>query len=143
MARVPITVMGYRCERCNYEWIPRGNGDEEPRTCPKCRSPYWNRPRRSMTAYEDFRDKIATALRQARHALTWTEIRTSVGLPQLFPNNQWVHRLETDIGLRRTRDAAGMIHWQITSDASVVHDATAQIADPPRPRSGRKQSSLE
>ena len=23
MARVPITVMGYRCERCAHEWIPK------------------------------------------------------------------------------------------------------------------------
>jgi hypothetical protein len=143
MARVPITVMGYRCERCSYEWIPRGNGDEEPRTCPKCRSPYWNRPRKSMTVYEDFRDKIVTSLSQAGRPLTWTEIRTSTGLPQLFPNNQWVHRLERDIGLRRTRDVSGIIHWQITSDASVAHDPTAQIADPSRARSSRKQGSME
>ena len=143
MARVPITVMGYRCERCNYEWIPRSNGDEEPKTCPKCRSPYWNRPRKSMTAYEDFRDKIATALRGVPHPLTWTEIRTSAGLPQLFPNNQWVRRLENDIGLRRTRDAHGIIHWQITNNAGAGHATTAQIADPSPARSGRKQGSME
>jgi hypothetical protein len=93
-------------------------------------------------AYEDFRDKIATALQQARNPLTWTEIRTSTGLPQLFPNNQWVHRLEKDIGLRRTRDASGIIHWKV-STASVADAATPQIADAPRARSGRKQGSVE
>lgn len=44
MAR--ITLAGYRCERCDHEWTPRGKG-EEPRVCPKCKSPYWNAPRRS------------------------------------------------------------------------------------------------
>jgi hypothetical protein len=142
MARVPITVMGYRCERCDYEWIPRANGDGEPKTCPKCRSPYWNRPRRSMTAYDDFRDKIAAAIRQAQRPLTWTEIRTSAGLPQLFPNNQWVHRLETDVGLRRTRDASGIIHWQI-SEAGAARDSPTQTAESSRARSSRKQGSVE
>jgi hypothetical protein len=28
-----------------HEWIPR-KAKEEPRVCPKCKSPYWNRPRR-------------------------------------------------------------------------------------------------
>ena len=43
MPKVPITVMGYRCERCGHEWVPRG--DDEPRVCARCKSPYWNRPR--------------------------------------------------------------------------------------------------
>ena len=102
MARVPITVMGYRCERCGHEWIPRGSAEEEPRVCPKCRSPWWNRPRKSMMTYDDFRTKILETLKETRRRLTWTEIRTAAGLPQLFPNNQWVHRLEKDIGLQRT-----------------------------------------
>ncbi len=43
MPKVPITVMGYRCERCGYEWVPRSKG--EPRVCARCKSPYWNTPR--------------------------------------------------------------------------------------------------
>ena len=43
MARVQITVWGFRCERCNHEWAPRGQ--VEPRVCPRCKSPYWNRPK--------------------------------------------------------------------------------------------------
>lgn len=31
------------CNRCNHEWIPRK--DELPKTCPKCKSPYWNKKR--------------------------------------------------------------------------------------------------
>ena len=40
-----LQLWGYRCERCGHEWVPR-NKDEEPRVCPKCKSPYWNRPRK-------------------------------------------------------------------------------------------------
>jgi predicted Zn-ribbon and HTH transcriptional regulator len=40
-----ITLDAYRCERCGHEWVPRAKG-EEPKVCPKCKSPYWNTPRR-------------------------------------------------------------------------------------------------
>jgi hypothetical protein len=45
MAKVRLIVWGYRCERCGHEWIPRD--DAQPRICPGCKSPYWDRPRRS------------------------------------------------------------------------------------------------
>lgn len=112
MARVPITVMGYRCERCEHEWIPR-DFDSEPKVCPRCKSPYWNRPRKAKMTYEHFRDSVKATLQSAGHQLTWTEVRTAAGLPQLFPNNQWVRRLETDIGLRRERDNNGIIQWAL------------------------------
>lgn len=113
MSKVPITVMGYRCDRCGHEWVPR-RFTSEPKVCPKCKSPHWNVPKRhSPTTYEDFRDKVRASLQTAQEPLTWTEIRTRTGLPQLFPNNQWVHRLETDIGLKRARDEKGIIHWTL------------------------------
>jgi predicted Zn-ribbon and HTH transcriptional regulator len=43
MARV--TLEGFRCERCSHEWVPRDKG-QEPTVCPKCKSPYWNKPRK-------------------------------------------------------------------------------------------------
>ena len=48
--RMPrIIIEGYRCQRCNHHWAPRnGTGyrdKEDPKTCPKCKSPYWNKPR--------------------------------------------------------------------------------------------------
>ena len=46
MARV--LLRGFRCERCGHEWIPRNKG-ELPSVCPKCKSPYWNRPRRKKS----------------------------------------------------------------------------------------------
>ena len=46
MALKQITVWGYVCERCEHEWIPK-NKDDKPRVCPKCKSPYWDKPRRN------------------------------------------------------------------------------------------------
>jgi len=109
---VPITVMGYRCERCRGEWVPK-DLERQPVACPKCKSPYWNRPRKaSMLTYENFRDKIEDVLKKSP-VMTWTEIRTLAKLPEKFPNNKWVHRLETDIGLKRTKDAHGIIKWKL------------------------------
>lgn len=112
MGRVPITLMGFRCERCEHEWIPKG-AESEPKTCPKCRSPYWDRPRKkgAMMTYEEFKDTIERTLRKDRE-LTWTEIRTKAKLPQKWPNNQWVHRLERDIGLERPHDG-NTIKWRL------------------------------
>lgn len=44
MAEIKITVEGYKCERCGYEWVKRK--EEKPRVCPKCHSPYWDIPRK-------------------------------------------------------------------------------------------------
>jgi len=44
MAKVKLTVDGFKCERCGHEWIARGT--EEPKVCPKCKSPYWNIPKK-------------------------------------------------------------------------------------------------
>jgi DNA-directed RNA polymerase subunit RPC12/RpoP len=115
MPLVPITVMGYRCGRCGHEWIPR-DAEQEPSVCPKCKTPYWNKPRRqaaSMLTYESFRDKIQQTLKQASGPLTWTEIRTTAKLPEKFPNNKWVRRLEADIALQRKKDTHGIIMWSL------------------------------
>ena len=39
-----VYLLGCRC-RCGHEWLPREKG-EEPRVCPKCKSPNWDRPMR-------------------------------------------------------------------------------------------------
>lgn len=44
MAKIRLEVWGYRCERCDHEWVPRS--EVAPRVCPKCKSPYWDRPRK-------------------------------------------------------------------------------------------------
>jgi predicted nucleic acid-binding Zn-ribbon protein len=113
LARVPITVLGYRCGRCGHEWVPR-DVEKPPKGCPKCRSPHWDVPEnQEPTTYERFRDAIKKTIVLAGKPLTWTEIRTRAGLPQLYPNNKWVSRLETDIGLLRARDQQGIILWTI------------------------------
>jgi len=144
MARVPITVMGFRCERCSHEWVPRGGAEEEPRVCPKCRSPWWNRPRKAMMTYDDFKEKVAATLNAAGHPMTWTEIRTAASLPQAFPNNQWVHRMEGDIGLVRRREPSGMIHWLLKDSTSgQAESPPAQTAIKARPRARGKQGAVE
>jgi len=42
-----VKFWGCRCERCGHEWLPRQGRADEPRVCPKCKSPYWNRPRKT------------------------------------------------------------------------------------------------
>jgi hypothetical protein len=86
-----------------------------------------------MLTYENFRDKIQQALKESG-PLTWTEIRTSANLPEKFPNNRWVHRLETDIGLKRNRDAHGIIKWAL-SGVDYAH-ATDKPPEPTK-RSGQ------
>jgi len=63
--------------------------------------------------YDEFRDKIKVALTSAGRPLTWTEVRATASLPQHFPNNQWVRRMENDIALTRERDKHGIIHWRL------------------------------
>jgi hypothetical protein len=139
MAKVPITVMGYRCERCSHEWIPR-DFDAEPRVCPKCKSPYWNQAKKLLMGYGHFAAKIVSTLRGASRPMTWTEIRTAAQLPQKFPNNQWVHRMEREAGLHRQRDVHGVIHWQLTNASD---SATTKAAEPIRSRSGRRAAPME
>jgi len=37
-----IKVYGCKCERCKHKWITRS--EEIPVVCPKCKSPYWDKP---------------------------------------------------------------------------------------------------
>jgi len=44
-----IKLDGYICERCNHIWAPRfikNNPQKKPLVCPKCKSPYWNIPKK-------------------------------------------------------------------------------------------------
>lgn len=40
------TIEAFQCDRCGHAWIPRLKIDEDPTICPKCKSAYWNKPRR-------------------------------------------------------------------------------------------------
>lgn len=39
-------VWVFSCHRCPHVWCPRVV-ERPPRVCPKCKSPYWDRPRRA------------------------------------------------------------------------------------------------
>jgi hypothetical protein len=65
-----------------------------------------------MLTYEEFRDKVQETLKNGG-PVTWTEIRTVAKLPQTFPNNKWVHRMEADIQLQRNKDTHGIIKWSL------------------------------
>ena len=42
-----VHVEQLECLRCSHKWFPRISQEGEvdkPKTCPKCRSPYWNKP---------------------------------------------------------------------------------------------------
>ena len=39
-----VYIVGNRCYRCSYEWRSN-NMNKLPRVCPKCKSPYWDRPK--------------------------------------------------------------------------------------------------
>lgn len=45
-----IKLNGFYCERCNHKWVPR-NG-KRPIVCPKCKSPYWDTPRKKALKVE-------------------------------------------------------------------------------------------
>lgn len=45
MAKIKLQIEGFKCERCGHEWVARGK--EEPIVCPKCKSPYWNVPKKN------------------------------------------------------------------------------------------------
>jgi predicted Zn-ribbon and HTH transcriptional regulator len=49
MAKIKITVDGYRCERCGHEWIPRTKITTDPKICPNCKTPYWDTPRKNKS----------------------------------------------------------------------------------------------
>lgn len=47
--QIQVTKEGFKCNRCNHEWLPRSNKVplEPPVNCPKCNSPYWNKERKN------------------------------------------------------------------------------------------------
>jgi len=57
-----IMLKGYKCERCGHKWYPREER-EIPRVCPKCKSPYWDKPRKTEGQKKDLDFKEKRRLR--------------------------------------------------------------------------------
>ena len=47
-----VQIWGFQCSRCRHQWVPR-EGVEQPQVCPRCKSPYWDRPRRGEIPPEE------------------------------------------------------------------------------------------
>lgn len=45
MPEIEVKVKGYKCNNCNYEWLPRSN-KEKPLICPRCKSARWDLPKK-------------------------------------------------------------------------------------------------
>ncbi|MFA5377546.1 MAG: hypothetical protein WC455_17475 [Dehalococcoidia bacterium] len=40
----------FHCLRCNHDWTSRTSNLEKPKACPKCKSYYYDRPRKMENA---------------------------------------------------------------------------------------------
>ncbi len=65
--------------------------------------------------YEDFKNSVNNILGRYPIGLTWTQIKDKLNYHQKAPNNQWVRKLEKDIGLKRIRRGKEMI-WNLEND---------------------------
>lgn len=49
-----IHIKGFECERCHHKWCPKTINQQDPDIidtpviCPKCKSPYWNKPKTKL-----------------------------------------------------------------------------------------------
>ena len=68
---------------------------------------------KSKMGYEKFKQIIQEELEKVPEGLSWTNIRERRSeLYQKWPANQWVRRLEEDIGLIREK-VKGKVIWRI------------------------------
>lgn len=53
LVKIVLTKLG--CTRCEHEWFPRTT--ESPKVCPKCNSPYWDKPVKYKTVSETQKER--------------------------------------------------------------------------------------
>jgi len=68
--------------------------------------------------YEDFKKSVKNILERHPSGLTWTQIRDKLNFPQKYPYNQWVKKLEQDIGLKRIK-TGGDLFW--SSENEIIY----------------------
>jgi len=44
------TIWQCTCDRCSHSWTSR-NGENLPVICPRCKSPYWDKPKRYTSKF--------------------------------------------------------------------------------------------
>ena len=61
--QVVITITEATCGRCGHAWeLKRLNADGQliiPKSCPRCHSPYWNKPRKYVLAKREAAEPLA------------------------------------------------------------------------------------
>jgi len=57
-----VILRGYECARCGHKWVPRD--DDKPKVCPKCKSPYWDKPRSHPRKNAIDNTKLSDALKK-------------------------------------------------------------------------------
>lgn len=65
-----VLLWGYRCLRCNHEWLPRTSNKQKPKVCAKCKSYLWDTPRQSG-GLPPINPLIATDMDDAFGRLLW------------------------------------------------------------------------
>ena len=68
------------CKRCGHRWLIRVR---EPKTCPKCKSPYWNKERQRV-----FKERVQDG-RAERFSSSARESSESVREIEVVPNEDW------------------------------------------------------
>lgn len=62
--------------------------------------------------YVDFRDSIHSALRKNPSGMTWAQLKDKLDLPYKTPCQEWIKRLETEIGLSRVKGTGRALVWK-------------------------------
>ena len=71
--------------------------------------------KQEVVLYDDFKKSVQNILERYPSGLTWTQIRDKLNFPQKYPNNQWVRRLEKEIGLKRIKTGRDLF-WSSEND---------------------------
>ena len=57
--------MQYICQRCNHMWQSRK--EKKPKVCPKCKSPYWEKPSKKIS--KEFIENIKITMIGLHHSI--------------------------------------------------------------------------
>jgi hypothetical protein len=62
--------------------------------------------------YEQFSSLIVDELKKNPEGMSWRELKAQLDLPYKTPCYTWICRMETEMGLYRSRGPKGMI-WKV------------------------------